>query len=178
MAPGRKPSIRMSVFAVNSLRRSWPSGDPRFRVIDFLFREWTFHHNETPLANGPQLRSGSPVPGRSILTTSAPKSASRLLAVPPATIIDKSRTFRPDSGPCAVVNIFSRVLRQLWCLNTGYQWYQAAKTRKRWKQRALELQDSVCNLAGVSAIIWDDSVADCRGLCLYVAIYGIDGRRC
>ena len=71
--------------------------------MDFLLREWTFHHSETPLAKGPQLRSGSPVPGRSTLTTSAPKSAIRLLAVPPATMIERSRTFRPARGPWAVV---------------------------------------------------------------------------
>ena len=102
----------------SSSRRACPSGLPRSRVNDCLLRECTFHHRDTPLAKGPQLRRGSPEPGRSTFTTSAPKSASRLLAVPPATIIDRSSTFMPWSGPerpspilpgldCSVVNLLS-----------------------------------------------------------------------
>ena len=107
MTPGRNPSIRTSAFAAKCLSMSRPSGEPRLRVIDFLLREWVFHQRETPLTNGPQLRRGSPVPGRSTLTTSPPKSAMRLLAVPPATMVDRSNIFRPINGPFASITMSS-----------------------------------------------------------------------
>ena len=100
--PGRKFSTRASARSTNSVRSCCPRGRLRFRVIDFLFLETTFHQTETPETNGPHDRSGSPPSGCSILTTWAPRSASREVTVPPETIVERSRTVRPTRGPAAI----------------------------------------------------------------------------
>ena len=48
---------------------------------------------------GPHARDWSPLPGRSILITSAPRSDSIIVQYGPASTLDRSRTRRPASGP-------------------------------------------------------------------------------
>ena len=99
--PGRKFSTRTSARPTRSVRIRWPRGALRLRVIDFLFRETTFHQMDCPEMNGPHDRRGSPPLGCSILMTAAPRSASMDVAVPPETIVERSRMVRSASGPCA-----------------------------------------------------------------------------
>ena len=99
IAPGRKFSIRMSDFAARRRTASWPSGFLRSSVTERLLRDCTCHHSETPFLILRQRRSGSPSPGGSTFTTSAPKSASVLAQNGPAIRLPSSRTLTPASGP-------------------------------------------------------------------------------
>src|SRR5262245_15998145 len=72
--PGRKFSINTSASATSCRRSSCPSALRRSTAIERLFRDCTCHHTEVPSLISRQLRSGSPLPGGSILMTSAPKS--------------------------------------------------------------------------------------------------------
>src|SRR5262249_50717057 len=82
--------------------RCCPSVWLRLSVIDFLFRETTFHQIDWPPTKGAHDRRGSPPLGCSTLITCAPRSASREVAVPPETIVERSRTVRSVSGPVGV----------------------------------------------------------------------------
>ena len=64
----------------------------------FLLRATTGHHSDgSPAFWRPQTRSGSPWPGGSILTTSAPRSASRRVQCGPAMVVVKSTNHFYDS---------------------------------------------------------------------------------
>ena len=52
----------------------------------------------SPVTGGTQCRVSSPA-GLSTLITSAPRSASSMVAYGPASTREKSATSRPDSGP-------------------------------------------------------------------------------
>jgi hypothetical protein len=80
IAPGRKFSISTSASRASLRTTSWPSGVRRSSASERLLRDCTCHHTEVPSFSRRHLRKGSPVPGGSILTTSAPKSASVLAA--------------------------------------------------------------------------------------------------
>src|SRR5206468_9407398 len=62
---------------------------------------------------GPCVRSGSPSPGSSTLTTSAPRSASSIEQYGPAKTRVKSITFKPASGLSFGVFIAASVHRDL-----------------------------------------------------------------
>src|SRR6187402_820320 len=109
--PGRKFSISTSARAISRLAMSWPSLLRRSSAIERLLRDCTCHQTEVPSLTRRQLRSGSPVPGASILITSAPKSPSVLPANGPAINWPISTTFRPSSAPGV------RVIRA--CLRRG-----------------------------------------------------------
>src|SRR5690606_2925218 len=96
--PGRKFSITMSASATSLRTISWPSSDLRSSVTDFLLRLWEYHHNEVPSCSLRHLRKGSPVPGGSILMTSAPNWASSALAYGPAINEPSSSTLTPESA--------------------------------------------------------------------------------
>ena len=130
MAPGRKFSISTSTSPASCRTMSCARGSFRSRASERLLRDCTCHQTEVPSFSKRHLRSGSPMPGGSILITSAPKSAKVLAANGPAISWPSSSTFRPLSGPvgasvekeeffmeakCA----FGRPGRPLLCLNFG-----------------------------------------------------------
>src|SRR5690606_33588548 len=96
--PGRKFSMTMSASATSLRTIAWPSSDFRSSVSDFLLRLWVYHHREVPSCNLRHLRKGSPVPGGSILITSAPNWANNALAYGPAMSEPNSSTFTPESA--------------------------------------------------------------------------------
>ena len=75
----------------------------RFKVIDSLLRERTFHQIDSPSLNGPQARIGSPTYVLYILITRAPKYDRLLVVVPPATILLRSITVMPFRGPGFII---------------------------------------------------------------------------
>ena len=103
IAPGRKFSISTSDSMAS--RRTMACASRLFKssATERLLRDWICHQTDVPSFSSRHLRSGSPVPGDSILMMSAPKSASVLAANGPAISWPSSRTFKPASGPCAVL---------------------------------------------------------------------------
>ena len=81
--------------------RALPSSVARSIVTDRLFRFTERKYVATPSASygGPHSRVSSPVPGRSTLTTSAPRSASSIVAYGPASTREKSAIRTPSSAP-------------------------------------------------------------------------------
>src|SRR2546428_7756742 len=98
--PGRKFSTRTSAPRTSRLSSAWPAGCARFSVTERLPRAYTFHHS-SPRSRS-QVRSGSPPRGFSILTTSAPWSASTVASTPPAISREQSITRSPASAPLMV----------------------------------------------------------------------------
>src|SRR5712692_5716936 len=78
-----------------------------FSVIDFLPRLAEVKYAESLVSRpcrslthgGPKARESSPLPGRSTLMTSAPRSARDCAAHGPASTRDRSMTLMPASGP-------------------------------------------------------------------------------
>src|ERR1700674_1830028 len=77
---------------------AWPSGSRRLQVTVCLLRASCSQKSWMPYRSSPSVRSESPVPGISILMTSAPNSASRVAQNGAATNVPKSRTRRSASG--------------------------------------------------------------------------------
>ena len=77
MTPGRKFSTTTWASATRSRSASRPASDFRSRVAHRLLRPTTFQYADVPSrgSGSPRVRVESPTPGRSILRTSAPKSA-------------------------------------------------------------------------------------------------------
>src|SRR5262245_57852146 len=89
-------SAMMSAFLIISLTISRPFGDFRFNVIDFLLTlNWWKYHGSSSGLPGRSRRPGSPRPGFSILTTSAPNQAKTSVEVVPASNWVKSTTLMP-----------------------------------------------------------------------------------
>src|SRR5580698_6152843 len=89
-------SATMSAFLIISLTISSPFGDFRFNVIDFLLTlDWWKYHGSSSGLPGRSRRPGSPRPGFSILTTSAPNQANTSVEVVPASNWVKSTTLTP-----------------------------------------------------------------------------------
>ena len=103
MAPGRKFSISTSASRASSRTMACACGWRKSNARDCLLRDWTCHHTEVPSLSRRHLRNGSPLPGGSILMTSAPKSARVLAAKGPAISCPSSTTLSPASGPWAAV---------------------------------------------------------------------------
>ena len=98
--PGRKFSTRTSAVSSNLRRTEIPSSDFRSRAIVRFPRPAIFQNNVTPSdgSRHPMSRTVSPVPGRSTLMTSAPKSASCRAHPGPASTVEISMTRRSDRG--------------------------------------------------------------------------------
>src|SRR6516165_9135036 len=85
-----------SAFFSISLTMSSPLGDFRLTVSDFLLTlNWWKYHGSSSGLPGRSRRPGSPRPGFSILTTSAPNQASTSVEVVPASNCVKSTTLTP-----------------------------------------------------------------------------------
>src|SRR5215204_885210 len=85
-----------SAFASISLTISRPFGDFRLIAIDFLLTlNWRKYQGSSSGLPGRSRRPGSPRPGFSILTTSAPNHASTSVQVVPASNCVKSTTLTP-----------------------------------------------------------------------------------
>src|SRR5437868_14417947 len=85
-----------SAFFSISLTISSPLGDFRLIVRDFLLTlNWWKYHGSSSGLPGRSRRPGSPRPGFSILTTSAPNQASTSVEVVPASNCVKSTTLTP-----------------------------------------------------------------------------------
>src|ERR1700730_7970571 len=85
-----------SAFFSNSLTISSPFGDFRLIASDFLLTlNWWKYQGSSSGLPGRRRRPGSPRPGFSILTTSAPNQASTSVEVVPASNWVKSTTLTP-----------------------------------------------------------------------------------
>src|SRR5262249_45188536 len=103
IVPGAKLSTTMSAPAARPRTPSRPAA--LVQSIAALRLEVLRKRNSTPSSSAPgsrpdalQRRNGSPAPGRSIFSTSAPASARSLVQYGPATSDDRSRTRTPASG--------------------------------------------------------------------------------
>ena len=94
--PGAMFSTVTSAFFSISLTISSPFGDFRLIASDFLLTlNWWKYHGSSSGLPGRSRRPGSPRPGFSILTTSAPNQASTSVEVVPASNWVKSTTLTP-----------------------------------------------------------------------------------
>ena len=93
--PGTKFSTSMSAFSISASNSFAPSSVRKFSEKLFFDRPYSFHHT----CPSPKSRRSSPVSGRSILITSAPKSTSIRVTILPAArrVISTIRT--PVSAP-------------------------------------------------------------------------------
>src|ERR687894_1989724 len=95
-------SITTSASAASSLTLSKPSASLRSTPMERLLRLTDRKYADSPPAKGgPQWRVSSPRSGCSTLTTSAPRSASTIVAYGPARTRERSRTLTPSSGSTA-----------------------------------------------------------------------------
>src|SRR5205814_6693542 len=98
IVPGRKFSRTTSLILTRSVKIFRAAGAFRFRVMLFLLRLTDMKYVVSPEMNGGQLRVSSPLPGSSILITSAPMSARIMEQNGPARTRVRSRTRMPESG--------------------------------------------------------------------------------
>src|ERR687890_2201376 len=97
--PGLKFSTTTSALAIRRRATSCPCSSLKFSVTDFLLRAMMGHQRVRPsLRWRPQTRMGSPLPGGSILMTSAPKSARSWPQKGPASRLPISTTRTPSRG--------------------------------------------------------------------------------
>src|SRR5262249_19666939 len=95
---GRKFSTTTSLLRARLRRMSGPSRALRLSVTLFLPRLTDMKYVASPATNGGHFRVSSPLPGSSILTTSAPMSASIIVQNGPARTRVRSSTRTPSSG--------------------------------------------------------------------------------
>src|SRR5215212_1079291 len=103
-------SIVTSAFASSDFTISLPRGDFRFNVSDFLLAlNWWKYQGSLSGLPGCRRRPGSPRPGFSILTTSAPSQAKLSVQDGPASNCVKSTTLTPSrqssSTPSSLMTI-------------------------------------------------------------------------
>ena len=100
MTSGRKFSTITSAEPASSRARPRSCSSVRSSTTLCLLRltDWKYVARPCASNGGPQLRVSSPVPGRSTLITSAPRSASIIVANGPARIREKSRIRSSPSG--------------------------------------------------------------------------------
>src|SRR6266480_423203 len=101
MVPGRKFSRTTSLIFTRSVKILRAAGALRLRVTLFLLRFTDMKYVASPPTKGGQLRVSSPLPGSSILTTSAPMSPSSIAQNGPARTRVRSSTRTPARGPFA-----------------------------------------------------------------------------
>ena len=106
IAPGRKFWTKTSAVATSFLRTAIPSGVLMSRANPRLFRLHDRNEADIPLLMLPKFRMRSPR-GDSILMTSAPWSASSMVATGPATMVVRSRTRTSWRGPAIFLAILS-----------------------------------------------------------------------
>src|SRR5918911_5430003 len=100
MVPGRKFSTTTSAWATRSRNSALPRSCLRSRPTLCLLRLMAMKSAPSPSTKTtPTRRLSSPSPGRSILTTSAPRSAKSIVAYGPARYCVRSSTRAPASGP-------------------------------------------------------------------------------
>ena len=98
--PGWKFSTSTSARSTSFFSSAAPSAFLKLIVSDFLLRPSDSHTSESPQGVGvPNLRVGSPTPGISTLTTSAPNSAKKVAQYGPAMKVAQSSTRMPLSAP-------------------------------------------------------------------------------
>ncbi|CAB5055947.1 unannotated protein [freshwater metagenome] len=95
--PGRKFSTSTSASSMRCKNSSRSVSSFRFNAMVRLLRFTNRHHKPSPSTRSrhPMLRKLSPPSGRSILMTSAPKSARYRAQFGPARTVDRSRTRKP-----------------------------------------------------------------------------------
>ena len=91
-----------SAHRTRSCANACPSSCRKSIVTDRLLRPETFHHKWAPSLLGPMVRPGSPAPGSSTWTTSAPRSAMSVPARGPAITWANSTTLIPASAGCFI----------------------------------------------------------------------------
>src|SRR5919206_4460562 len=97
--PGLKFSTTTSAPEMRRRANACPSSSRKLRVTDFLLRAMMGHQRVRPsLRCLPHSRMGSPLPGGSILMTSAPKSARSWPQKGPASKLPISTTRTPSRG--------------------------------------------------------------------------------
>src|SRR6267142_3361036 len=96
--PGRKFSRTTSQCETSRRTTSCPFGSCRSSVSSFLFRLSPANQYVQPSSVGPRRRRSSPLPGISVLMTSAPNSAISAPQNGPATTWASSSTRIPSSG--------------------------------------------------------------------------------
>src|SRR5450631_2973520 len=101
ITPGLKFSTSTSASRISARTCSRDAASLRSSVTLRLLRDCTCHHTLVPSWSKRHWRNGSPVPGGSILMTSAPKSAKVFAANGPAISWPNSTTFNPTKGPRA-----------------------------------------------------------------------------
>src|SRR2546427_10612966 len=106
MVPGLKFSRITSALATSLRRMACPSGAFMLRVRLFLLRLTERKYVASPPENGGQPRVSSPLPGSSILITSAPMSPRIIEQKGPASTRVRSSTRIPDSGRSARGTVF------------------------------------------------------------------------
>src|SRR5205823_11343716 len=118
-------SAVMSAFFSSSLTISNPFGDFRLIAIDFLLTlNWRKYQGSSSGLPGRRRRPGSPRPGFSILTTSAPNHARTSVQVVPASNWVKSTTLTPsrnlNSCVTSVTGCFLLIAMGFAPLNPSY----------------------------------------------------------
>src|SRR5262249_33963862 len=98
IVPGPKVSTTTSLRRASFRRISRPSGALRLSVTLFLPRLTDMKYVASPATKGGHFRVSSPLPGSSILTTSAPMSASIIVQNGPARTRVRSSTRTPLTG--------------------------------------------------------------------------------
>src|SRR5262245_32476282 len=96
--PGRKFWTNTSARATSWRRISRPASLARFSAIERLPRFATWNRPDMPPREEPTARSTSPAPGGSTLTTSAPWSASSVVASGPEMTAEQSTMRTPARG--------------------------------------------------------------------------------
>ena len=96
--PGRKFSTKTSLAPISRASTALPSPVRRLSESERLLRLKAAKYHESPSRMTPCARSGSPTPGVSTLTISAPMSASIIVQNGPARMRVRSTTRIPDSG--------------------------------------------------------------------------------
>ena len=129
-APGRKFSITMSARSARRRTSATPSGSWRSMQIERLPRFAQRKYVDSPSTKGgPQLRVGSPPPGRSTLTTSAPRSASIIEQYGPARMRERSRTRTPSSGGIGIYPLEASAASAPGAVASGLTLYSACTMR-------------------------------------------------
>src|SRR3954462_8129011 len=100
IAPGAKFSTMTSALAARSLTSARPFGSFRLTVMDFLLALNKRKYGSSFSALPPSARPGSPPPGFSSFTTSAPSQASASVQDGPASNWVRSRIFTPLRQGC------------------------------------------------------------------------------
>ena len=108
IAPGRRFSTSTSAWSARARKAALPSSDFRSRATERLPRLSRRKGELSPSTNGPVLRTGSPPSGLSTLTTSAPRSASCMVANGAAMKTPTSSTRTPASAPPPVMSRAAR----------------------------------------------------------------------